>query len=198
MVSKKNNKTRKYTKKRVTKKKCVYNSEDYNDKNGMLTAIWGPGMWHFLHTMSFNYPSQPSKQQKKQYRNFVLELKHILPCGKCRENLAKNFKKMPLLMKHMKSRATFSKYLYDLHERVNHQLGKKSGLTYEDVRERYEHFRARCVFPGMQKTRKKKDLGCVVPLYGQKAKCVLQIVPEEKKCDTLQIDKKCIKKKLDP
>ena len=50
----------------------------------------------------------------------------------------------------------------------------------------------------MQKTRKKKDLGCVVPLYGQKAKCVLQIVPEEKKCDTLQIDKKCIKKKLDP
>ena len=45
---------------------------------------------------------------------------------------------------------------------------------------------------------KKKDLGCVVPLYGEKAKCVLQIVPEEKKCDTLQIDKKCIKKEIRP
>tara|TARA_B100000927_G_scaffold287212_1_gene279780 strand:- start:893 stop:1462 length:570 start_codon:yes stop_codon:yes gene_type:complete len=188
MVSKKNN---------TKKSSCVYDSNDFNDKNGMLTAIWGPGMWHFLHTMSFNYPNQPSKMQKKQYKDFILSLKHVLPCGKCRENLAANFKIMPLKAKHMKNRENFSKYVYDLHELVNKQLNKTSGLTYEVVRERYEHFRARCVFPNKNKTKKKSDKGCVVPLYGEKAKCVLHIVPQDKKCKTLQIDEKCIKKKID-
>ena len=44
----------------------------------------------------------------------------------------------------MKNRQTFSYYVYRLHEIVNKMLGKSSGLCYNDVRERYEHFRARC------------------------------------------------------
>jgi len=44
----------------------------------------------------------------------------------------------------MESRDTFSKYVYDLHEHINKMLGKISNLSFEDVRERYEHFRARC------------------------------------------------------
>ena len=44
----------------------------------------------------------------------------------------------------MKNRNNFSRYVYNLHEKVNKLLGKKSGLSYCDVRERYEHFRARC------------------------------------------------------
>ena len=44
----------------------------------------------------------------------------------------------------MKNRTTFSKYVYNLHEHINKMLGKKSGLRYNDVRERYEHFRSRC------------------------------------------------------
>ena len=47
-------------------------------------------------------------------------------------------------MENMKSRDTFSRYIYDLHEVINTMLNKKSGLTYEVVRERYEHFRSRC------------------------------------------------------
>jgi len=110
-------------------------------------------------------------------------------------------------MSDMKSRETFSRYIYELHETVNHMLDKKSGLTYDDVRERYEHFRARCAKPLKQfrakcnKTRKmsksvKSDKGCVVPLYGNKAKCVLQIIPQDVKCETLQIDDRCIKRKV--
>ena len=44
----------------------------------------------------------------------------------------------------MSSRDTFSRYVYDLHEMINGMLGKKSGLGYEEIRERYEHFRSRC------------------------------------------------------
>jgi len=182
-------------------KNTPYEDKDYNSNDGMLTTVWGPGIWHYLHTMSFNYPINPTAEDKQHYRNFVLELKYVLPCGKCRKNLAKNFKKLPLTMSHMKSRDTFSRYIYDLHETVNRMLNKHSGLTYDNVRERYEHFRARCAKPlkrictRKKKDGKKSDKGCVVPLYGNKAKCVLKIIPQDVKCETIQIDKSCIKRK---
>jgi hypothetical protein len=170
--------------------KYVYSEDDYNSNDGMLTAVWGPSMWHYLHTMSFNYPVNPTNETKERYRNFILSLKYVLPCGKCRKNLVKNFKKLPLKMKHMECRATFSKYIYDLHELVNTMLGKKSGLSYEVIRERYEHFRSRCIKPLVEI--KKKEIGCTEPLYGEKSKCVLRIVPQTEKCETLEIKKETV------
>jgi hypothetical protein len=178
------NKTRKLNKK-------VFNNLDYKSNDGMLTAIWGPSMWHYLHTMSFNYPVEPSKQDKDNYRTFVLSLKHTLPCGKCRDNLKKNFESLPLLLKHMKNRDTFSRYIYDLHEHINTMLGKKSNLSYDEVRDRYEHFRARCI---TTKEITKKEKGCVTPINGVKSKCVLKIVPHDTECQTIDIDSSCIRK----
>ena len=74
----------------------IYSLEDFNSRDGMLTTVWGPGMWHFLHTMSFNYPVHPTEKDKIHYRDFVINLKYTLPCGKCRKNLVKNFQKLPL------------------------------------------------------------------------------------------------------
>ena len=103
----------------------------------------------------------------------------------------------------MKNRETFSRYIYDLHETVNKMLGKNSGLSYYDVRERFEHFRARCidekpkVFKFIKtniKTRKnRREKGCTEPLYGKKSKCIISRVPQEDRSATLKIDKKCIK-----
>jgi hypothetical protein len=179
----------------IRKTKKIFERNDYENKNGMLTFIWGPSLWHYLHTMSFNYPIEPTKQDKKHYRDFILNLENVLPCGKCRKNLRKNFKKLPLTMEWMKTRETFSRYIYELHEVVNALLKKKSFLTYEDVRERYEHFRARCLEKELD-IKKKHDLGCTEPVYGEKSKCILRIVPEKTKCETLEIDNRCIKKKV--
>lgn len=186
----------------------VYNENDYNSNDGMLTSVWGPGMWHYLHTMSFNYPVNPTKQEKMHYFSFMWSLRYVLPCGKCRANLRENYKKLPLTMKHMKNRASFSRYVFDLHELINIMLHKKSGLTYETVRERYEHFRSRCTISTKKngnKTQKRvhfakkativKEAGCTDPLYGEKSKCILQIVPQTTKCETLSIDKECVKQK---
>ena len=181
-------------------KRRVFTKKDYESGDGMMTKIWGPAMWHYLHTMSFNYPVEPTKEQKIHYRDFVLNLKNVLPCKYCRINLANNFKKKPLQMCHMKSRETFSRYIYELHETVNRMLNKKSNLTYCDVRDRYENFRSRCtdekpkVFTFKKSsTRKIKEKGCTEPLYGKKAKCVINIVPQEDKTATFQMYKKCIK-----
>lgn len=189
------------------KKTGVYTRKHYNSGDGMLTYVWGPPMWHFLHTMSFNYPVSPTCEQKQQYYDFIISLKYILPCGKCRANLCKNFKAHPLRKSDLESRHSLSLYIYKLHEVVNKMLNKKSDLSYQDVRERYEHFRARCVQPvnevaGENVEQKYKDKtdkderGCTEPLYGDKAKCVLKIVPLEDKCKTLEIDNRCIKKRL--
>ena len=180
------------------KRSRTFKKGDFKSGDGMLTTVWGPSMWHYLHTMSFGYPVKPTHEQKKHYRNFVLNLQNVLPCKYCRINLKNNFKAHPLKMCHMASRDKFSRYIYKLHEIVNKMLGKKSGLSYCDVRERYEHFRARCTEekPKMfkfRKTKKKKEKGCTEPLYGKKAKCVIKIVPHDEKCKTLEIDDKCIK-----
>jgi Erv1 / Alr family len=168
--------------------KLLYSLDDYNSNDGMLTSVWGPSMWHFLHTMSFNYPVKPTKCDKINYYKFIYSLRNILPCGKCRKNLKTNFQKLPLKMSNMESRATFSLYIYNLHELINNMLGKKSNLTYDMVRDRYEHFRARCVRNAKILTPKKNEKGCVEPLYGQKTKCVLRIVPQTEKCDSFEFN----------
>lgn len=193
-----------HTKHNKTQKR-VFKKKEYASGDGMMTTIWGPSLWHYLHTMSFNYPVNPTPDDKKHYRDFILNLKYVLPCKYCRQNIVKNFKIHPLTLAEMASRDTFSRYVYKLHEIVNTMLKKKSGLSYCDVRERYEHFRSRCtdekpkvyniVVPSKRKTLKKgkKEKGCTEPLYGKKAKCIIKIVPQEERCKTLQIDKKCIK-----
>jgi len=198
--------TKKKNKKRLKKtKKRVYNKNDYKSGDGMLTSVWGPSLWHYLHTMSFNYPISPSKEEKKRYKNFIMSLRHVLPCKYCRINMKKNLKAVPLNNKALKNRTNFSKWMYCLHEHINKMLKKKSGLNYCQIRERYEHFRSRCTLDlkdlkfkeKKKKTKKnKKEKGCTESLYGKKSKCLIRIVPKENREVTLKIDKSCIKKKI--
>ena len=90
----------------------------------MLTTVWGPSLWHYLHVMSFNYPINPLPCHKKYYKQFILNLKNVLPCKYCRINFVNNLKTNPHTPKHLKNRETFSKYVYDLYEIINDMLGK--------------------------------------------------------------------------
>lgn len=203
--------TTKSNKKNTTKSnktlKKVFHKKHFLSGDGMLTTIWGPNMWHYLHTISFNYPIKPTKEDKKYYKEFILNMQYTLPCKYCRINLKNNFKFHPLNPCHLINRDSFSRYIYRLHEVVNKMLHKKSNLSYCQVRERYEHFRSRCTIDKkilsneqklfkFKKTKKTKETGCTDPLYGKKSKCVLSIVPQEQKCKTLKIDSKCLKTKI--
>ena len=85
-------------------------------------------------------------------------------------------------------------------------LNKKSNLSYCEVRERYEHFRSRCINDKKRleeqntlfkfnKT-KKKEKGCTEPLYGHKSKCIVKIVPKSVRGKSFQMDKKCKKRRI--
>jgi hypothetical protein len=186
----KKHKNRKWDKlnNKTKKNKRLFSKENYNSGDGMLTSVWGPSMWHYLHIMSFNYPLHPTKEEKNHYREFVLNLQNVLPCKYCRNNLKKNFKTLPLKMSNMENRETFSRYIYNLHELINKMLNKKSGLSYNDVRERYEYFRSRCNPSKILKEVKKEEKGCTDPLNGKKSKCIIKIVSQHKKGETFQMD----------
>jgi hypothetical protein len=168
-------------------KKYIFSDNDYISGDGMMTAIWGPPMWHLLHTISFNYPISPSEEQKMYYYNFYSNLQNILPCKYCRDNLSK----ISFSMDIFKNRDVLSRYIYNLHETINTMLGKTSGLCYEDVRDRYEHFRSRCL-ENPKKNKETNYKGCTEPLYGVKSKCVLNIVPKDNRRNSFKMDPKCV------
>lgn len=185
----------------------VFQPDDFKSNDGFLTYVWGPSLWMTLHTVSFNYPCQPTTQQKKQYKRFFDSLKHVLPCGACRNNLLSNLSSTKYSDGVFRNRETLSRWVYELHKCVNAMLGKDTPVSYEDVRHTYENFRARCslshalVGGGKQRsTRKRKrkhrttriESGCTVPLTGVKSKCELRIVPLCKRSPTMKIDRRCI------
>jgi hypothetical protein len=172
----------------------IFTKDDYNSGNGFSTFIWGSSMWIFLHTMSFNYPVEPTKEDKKHYMEFLKSLQYILPCRTCRENYTKNIKAKDtkLTVSVLKNRETLSRWLNKLHNTINNQLGKNKDVKYEDCRDFYEQFRARCSKP------KKKGVhgGCYEPFHkGIKSRTILRIIPRTSKEPTLDVDEKCLCKK---
>ncbi len=148
-----------------------------NAANGMMTQVWGPTGWVFLHSVSFGYPMDPKKfdvdnnlpegTTEERYRKFFEQIGYVFPCRYCRESYQEFIKEIPI---QTESRATLTKWLYDIHERVNKKLGVNGGVTYEDVVKRYEGYRAKC-------DAKKK--GCTIPLKNAMKQRVCVVVYNE-------------------
>ena len=85
----------------------IFSKNDYNSDNGMMTYVWGPPMWFTLHTISFNYPVNPTDLDKKHYYKYFKYLGKILPCKYCRENYKKNIEESNFNIKVFENRYTF-------------------------------------------------------------------------------------------
>ena len=175
----------------------VWTAADFESDSGMLTSVWGPALWHTLHTVSFNYPNNPDAKTKKRYKHFLKSLRHILPCSYCRENYSKNLREAGYCEDIFRNRKSFSHFVYRLHNHVNRMLGKPPYPSYEKVRNQYENFRSRCLQnPEDERCEHKhthviKEKGCTEPLYGTKSKCLIRIVPKESKHRTFAMDARC-------
>lgn len=165
--------------------------DKYSSNNGFVTSVWGPGLWHFLHTISFNYPIHPTKEQKAHYKQYILSLQNVLPCGHCRDNFPKNLKAVPFTAYTLKNRNTFSRWMYRFHAHVNTMLGKETPYTYEQIRDTYEGFRAECTDEASSKKGTKKNTrekGCIKPAKKKTSqKCVIRIVPTTVTCPSFQV-----------
>ena len=151
------------------------------EKQGMQTKVWGPPAWVFLHTVAQNY--DPSKKGMKDgYRSFFKSLRHVLPCGKCRHNYSKIIKIQDTRFneKVLGSRKNLSYWLFKVHNKVQYDIYKKSGLSrdkpkysntikdFNKVYAIYEGFRAKC-------SSVKDSYGCTVPEIGRKKRSKIYI-----------------------
>lgn len=108
--------------------------------NGMQPSVWGPPLWFFLHTISLNYPPEPTREQQVQYYRFFVSLGDVLPCKHCRESYATWIEQLDLNV--FRSRATLAKWVYDLHNTVNIKLGKPAHHeSFSEVLEAYHAYR---------------------------------------------------------
>jgi hypothetical protein len=106
----------------------------------MQPAAWGPPLWFFLHTMSHNFPENPTPEIKAMYRDFFVSLGHVLPCKHCRDSYQAITRDLDLNV--FKSRRSLSRWVYDLHNTINLKLRKPCGPSYGAVARSYEALRA--------------------------------------------------------
>jgi hypothetical protein len=118
-----------------------------NINNGLMTKIWGPHMWFAVHSISHGYPVNPSNDQKEQYKIFFKSLGFVLPCAYCRQSYQFFITDgdTKLTDDVFENRETLTRWAYRIHNRVNNKLGVEYGTTYEEVTNRFESFRAKCV-----------------------------------------------------
>lgn len=98
----------------------------------MLPNIWGSNAWKFIHSVTLDYPVNPTAEDKENYANFFKQLQYVLPCAKCRYNLSQHLKKYPLTQESLANRNNLVKWAIDLHNIVNYYTGKPM-LTYQEA-----------------------------------------------------------------
>jgi hypothetical protein len=133
------------------------NIED-NKNNGLITKIWGPPMWESLHCIAFGYPIEPTEEQKNNYKVFYTNLMNVLPCKFCRDSYKDFITKEDDTIftdSDLKNRETLTRWLFKIHNRVNKKLGIDYNLSYEDIVNKYESYRAKCI---------PNENGCNMPL----------------------------------
>ena len=186
------------------------NNNKSNQNNGLSTPTWGPATWISLHSISFGYPLNPDEETKKKYKQYFISVGDVLPCKYCRESYKEFINTYPKLTDEvMKSRETLTNWLYLLHERVNQKLGVNYGVTYNDVVEKYESFRAvcspnlnKCVMPPDKKAESYKKLyymECTIIPYEMakafseyaKKRNITDFDESIKKYNDMQVNKKC-------
>lgn len=138
---------------------CNADHSDYRN-NGLITKIWGGPAWTFNHSITFGYPLEPTEEQKLKYKNYFVSLGDVLPCRFCRDSYQKFITTgiTALTDDVLKNRESLTRWFHNIHNAVNDKLEVDYGITYEDLVERYESFRAKCG----KSTQTVK--GCVAPL----------------------------------
>jgi hypothetical protein len=90
---------------------------------GMSTNIWGPILWNAMHIVSLGYSETPNDEEKQSAIHFYNSLKSMIPCPICRHHYSLILKDDPV-EKAVESRTTLVLWLFNIHNKVNEQLGK--------------------------------------------------------------------------
>jgi hypothetical protein len=93
----------------------------------MDTRFWGPSGWKLLHLIAAE-PMKTERHRKAVAAWFAL-LPFVLPCKFCRASLTDYYKAQPLTHDILTDPTKFSRWIYDIHNRVNEKLREQGLLT---------------------------------------------------------------------
>ena len=106
---------------------------------------WGNSAWHFLHSVSFAYPDNPSIEDKKGAFDFIQALPFVLPCEECRQHAFKYIhvdtrtQVDSVRSVYLSSKHRFAQWMYDFHNAVNLQTEKPPyNITIEELYAQYD------------------------------------------------------------
>ncbi len=99
----------------------------------MDPELWGPKLWFFLHTVSFEY--EPTTNSKREYAIFFNSIKSILPCNICKTHFVEFLKTNPI-EKNLESKESLIKWVLACHNNVN-RSNNKAEWTYDDLVKHY-------------------------------------------------------------
>jgi hypothetical protein len=102
----------------------------------MNQNIWGSHLWFSLHTISLNYPLKPNKIDKRDYKNFFINLQEVIPCSVCKTNYKRHLNEHPI-DNYLHNRKAIVYWVIDMHNMVNVEIGKKV-YSYDKVIKKYE------------------------------------------------------------
>ena len=93
-------------------------------KSGIPPSKWGSDVWSVLHLFSFNYPLNPTSEEKQRYKNFIESLFCFLPCIICVNNIKKHYSKEEFYNSVDNGRKAIVIYFFNLHNDINVSLNK--------------------------------------------------------------------------
>lgn len=106
----------------------------------MRPDIWGPHAWIFLHSVTLEYPNNPTIKDKQNMTNFIFALGTVLPCEKCRINFRSHLEKYPLTDEVLSCKENLVNWLIDIHNCVNDTKKTKKLSYQEGVSKILEHY----------------------------------------------------------
>ena len=139
--------------------------------SGMMTKVWGPACWFYLHCMVTGYPDKIDTKNKdhilrrKHIIKFLQELPYVLPCKYCRESFIQFSEELPV-ENYANSNKDLCRWLYKMHTKVNDKLGISDQPTFAQTCLKFNKFKAVC-----NKTKK----GCIANAKSKSQKCILNV-----------------------
>lgn len=98
--------------------------EDNFPPIGMGPAVWGPIFWTTMHIVTIGYSPFPTEEEQKAVVNFFESLQFMIPCPICKEHYKENLKNSPLTNEIVGDKQKLIRWLFDMHNMINKQLGK--------------------------------------------------------------------------
>jgi Erv1 / Alr family len=124
------------------------NGNGNGKKRYLGRAIWGPAAWHMLHAFSIGGggPEKPIRaDEKKCYYLFYKSFAELIPCAVCKTHYIEYFYHIYTIEEREITRESMKRYIYDLHNIVNDDLGKPK-ITFRKAMEFHKRTRHSEIF----------------------------------------------------